>query len=408
MKSLVLAGLLLLAMAVPMLAAGGSPNVSEAEDLQKLLTEAHADLIQVRESADPRSPVLYEIHMVYIPRLSGEKNPEIYRSGPVLFIAVWSPEMGEQFGFFTFGGEQVVMGSAPGFSPSYATAVGPFSAVHSDGSVSVFVDEDTGEVGIFLPPETIQYGLERLDMMHSTNPVVFSGDEAAEGPVPFALGMGNLAAAQSEDASTVVAPVGGSTEGGDPGDPLRYALSELDLSQILEAAVPWVFSTPYGEEAIGVALDMVDKDIPIEGFASLSSKTSGSVTIYVPIPEDTTGTETFYAFGTAVPGIIPVTGQVTDGNLISAVPTNYGFDLVVIKHFCSMGSCTGGTFDVQLNVKLNTTTHFTTATWTVISGTGAYQNLSGSGALAGIPDGGVPVPTWVGITDIYYGTLSIP
>jgi hypothetical protein len=403
-----LVGFLLLAMALPVAAAGGLPNVSNAEDLQTILTETHAELIQIRESTDPRSPVLYEIHTVYIPQLSGERNPEIYRSGSVLFIAVWSPEMGEQFGFFTFEGEQVAMGSAPGFSPSYATTVGPFSAVYSDGSVSVFVDEDTGEVGILLPPETVQYGLEQLDMMNNASPLVFSGDEPAEGPVPFALGLGNLAAAQSEDAFTVVATVGGSSEGGDPGDALRYAVSQLDLLQILETTAPWVFSTTYGEEAIGVALHMIDKDIPAEGFASLSSKTSGSVTIYVPIPEDTAGTETFYAFGTAVPGIIPAVGQVTDGNLISAVPTSYGFDLVVVKHFCSMGSCTGGTFDIQLNVELNTTTHFTTATWTVVSGTGAYQNLSGSGSLAGIPDGGVPVPTWVGITDIYYGTLSAP
>ena len=412
MRRPALVALLLFAIALPAVAEGLLPNVSEPEDLETFLNEMHANLIQVRESLDPRSPVLYEIHTYYIPQLTGERNPEVYRSGPVLFIGIWSPEMGEDFGFFAFEGEHVTMGSASGFNPSYSTVAGKFGTVHSSSSnaTCVLVDENTGDVGVLLPPVTVQYGLEQCDMMEGTNPLAYNDGDTADGRVPYALDLGNYVAARSEDASTMVAPVGGSSDGGNPGDPLRYVVSELDLSPVLEAAVPWLFSTVYGEEAIEDALDLAaDQGTPAEGFASLPSKSSSIVWIFVHYPAAPSPPDIFNSFG----GIIPATGQVEDvggaTNVVhwpngQGVQPEYSFD--VVKHFCSAGSCTGGTFDIKLSVKLDTSTHFTTATWIVISGTGAYQNLSGSGTLAGIPD--VAGGSWSGITDIYKGTLSNP
>jgi hypothetical protein len=58
----------------------------------------------------------------------------------------------------------------------------------------------------------------------------------------------------------------------------------------------------------------------------------------------------------------------------------------VLKRFHCTG---GGSFDVQLNVRLNTVTHGTTASWSVVGGTGAYASLRASGSLVGTP-GDVP------------------
>lgn len=59
-----------------------------------------------------------------------------------------------------------------------------------------------------------------------------------------------------------------------------------------------------------------------------------------------------------------------------------------------------GTFDIKMVVQLDTTTHYTTARWRIVGGTGAYVNLKGQGSLVGIPT----TPGY-DITDIYDGML---
>ena len=44
-----------------------------------------------------------------------------------------------------------------------------------------------------------------------------------------------------------------------------------------------------------------------------------------------------------------------------------------------------GTFDIQMKVKLNNVTGFTTAHWKFAGGTGVYANLKGNGTLVGDP-----------------------
>jgi len=425
MKGLVLVGLLFV-MALPSLADSGLPNVSDARDLEMFLTGARAGLIQVRETADPMSPLLYEIQVVYIPQLAGPTNPAIYRSGPVLFIAVWSPEMADGFGFFRFDEDQVFMGSAPGFTSSYRTVAGTFTTVEgtSSDAVLILVDEETGDVGVVLPHQTIQVGLDALDVVPTGAPFSFVDVDTVAGPVPFGLNLWNLVAAQSEDATMVVALLGSTTERGDPGLPLQFAASQLDLLSVLEAATPWVFSTPYGEDAIRAALDVpIAQGVAAEGIGGWTSKPGNYVRIEVVYPVNTTGTEPFAASGPAVSnGVLSVQGTTTElytggsdvYNVVhwpcgSNVQPEHTFD--VDKRF----SCTGGTFDVTLHVELNTQTHYTSATWEIIAGTGTCANLSlvsGTGFLTGTPacaamSGSLGCDFWSGITDVYEGHIYL-
>ena len=74
-------------------------------------------------------------------------------------------------------------------------------------------------------------------------------------------------------------------------------------------------------------------------------------------------------------------------------------NLRVLKEFtCEDGS---GTFSVFLTVRLDLTTHDTTANWRVMrGGAGDYTNLGGGGTLVGIPN-----DQGASILDIYTGTL---
>ncbi|MDH3753462.1 MAG: hypothetical protein OEU32_06270 [Acidimicrobiia bacterium] len=59
-----------------------------------------------------------------------------------------------------------------------------------------------------------------------------------------------------------------------------------------------------------------------------------------------------------------------------------------------------GTFTLRLNVRLDTTTSFTTANWRVVAGTGDYTDLRGNGSLIG-----TPIIAGTSITDDYTGRL---
>jgi len=106
--------------------------------------------------------------------------------------------------------------------------------------------------------------------------------------------------------------------------------------------------------------------------------------------------ESFTATGPAVDvGVLCASGTVFDvsGSRSGAGPIT---TIRALKRF----SCPGGTFDVQLNVRLDNATHYTTARWHVVSGTGDFADLSGRGSLTG-----TPIDPGVSITDVYNGTF---
>ncbi len=110
--------------------------------------------------------------------------------------------------------------------------------------------------------------------------------------------------------------------------------------------------------------------------------------------------ETFYASGAAVDaGAVCPTGTVDDlSTTASGAPGGAITILQVVKRFyCADLS---GTFDVRLVVRLDNTTHFTTASWRIVSGTGAYAGLHGNGLLAG-----TPIDPGVSIHDVYDGQV---
>ncbi len=110
--------------------------------------------------------------------------------------------------------------------------------------------------------------------------------------------------------------------------------------------------------------------------------------------------EAFVASGPAVDsGLVCANGYVDEvGPTISSGSPGGAFAILrVVKRF----DCGGGdTFDVRMVVWLDLTTHYTTAHWTVIGGTGAYAKLHGNGTLAG-----TPIVPGSSITDVYEGML---
>lgn len=73
--------------------------------------------------------------------------------------------------------------------------------------------------------------------------------------------------------------------------------------------------------------------------------------------------------------------------------------LVVHQFTCDDGS---GSFLLTLRVKLDFATGTTTASWSVLDGTGAYEKLHGSGSLVGTPSCGPDC-----ILDTYTGAIHI-
>ena len=123
--------------------------------------------------------------------------------------------------------------------------------------------------------------------------------------------------------------------------------------------------------------------------------------VHIVVDELTSGLgvdEPFTASGSAVDaGLICATGMVQDVSVsTSGAPTAPYRIIQVVKHF----TCGDGTFDISMLVRLDLATHYTTASWHVISGTGAYASLGGSGTLVG-----TPIIPGTSIHDVYDGTL---
>lgn len=103
-------------------------------------------------------------------------------------------------------------------------------------------------------------------------------------------------------------------------------------------------------------------------------------------------------------GTFTATGPICEsGTTLDPVVLGVGFQsgqrgqLLVVKEFtCDDGS---GTFTMLLRVTLRFVPTFSdTFTWSVISGTGAYENLHGTGE-------GFGVPTDTGVFDTYAGRM---
>ena len=135
------------------------------------------------------------------------------------------------------------------------------------------------------------------------------------------------------------------------------------------------------------------------GFSSTRVFASPPLDLHIVVQENIGVPDDFDASGAAVDnGLVCETGTVEDTEV--AVYTFGGpFRIIkVLKHFeCEDGS---GTFDIQMQVRLNNATNETTANWRVFSGTGAYTNLKGNGSLVGIP-----LDPGTSILDIYDGKV---
>ena len=110
---------------------------------------------------------------------------------------------------------------------------------------------------------------------------------------------------------------------------------------------------------------------------------------------------TFTITGAAVDsGLVCPTGTTENISNVGTGPDGGDFlNLRVIKRFtCDDLS---GTFDVQLLVRLDLVTHYTTARWTVVDGTGDYASLQGRGFLVG-----TPIDPGKSISDVYDGTMK--
>ena len=113
-----------------------------------------------------------------------------------------------------------------------------------------------------------------------------------------------------------------------------------------------------------------------------------------------TSGETFYASGSAVAaGVMCATGTVDDLSVAVSGPPAGSFRILKVhkRFYCADGS---GTFDVNLNVRLDLTTNETTARWSVIEGTGDYAGLDGNGSLVG-----TPIIPGTSIHDVYDGRV---
>jgi len=111
--------------------------------------------------------------------------------------------------------------------------------------------------------------------------------------------------------------------------------------------------------------------------------------------------ELFLASGPAVDaGLVCPYGKVYDlSTTIAGAPGGKFTNLRVLKQFVC-GDNNDNVFLVKLVVRLNNTTHETTASWQMVGGTGPYATLNAHGSLAG-----TPIVPGVSIHDVYDGSV---
>lgn len=112
------------------------------------------------------------------------------------------------------------------------------------------------------------------------------------------------------------------------------------------------------------------------------------------------GVEPFVASGLAVDdGLVCATGTVEDLSITSTDIPFIPYTIVWAHKYFECDDMSG-TFDIKMVVKLDNATHFTTARWRVVGGTGNYADLRGTGSLVG-----TPIVPGESITDIYDGQM---
>jgi hypothetical protein len=87
---------------------------------------------------------------------------------------------------------------------------------------------------------------------------------------------------------------------------------------------------------------------------------------------------------------------------VSVAPSPDGENLLlltVLEHFI----CTGGDFDVELQVTLDLTTHYTWGSWHIIGAAGVLAGITGNGRIRG-----TPIVVGESILDVYDGKISYP
>jgi hypothetical protein len=123
--------------------------------------------------------------------------------------------------------------------------------------------------------------------------------------------------------------------------------------------------------------------------------------IHIEVLEYPSGTsappEPFTASGPAVDaGLVCAAGMVEDVALTYNDPVGSTQMIWALKRF----DCGDGIFDVELVVRLDLTTHNTTARWRIVDGTGDYVGLKGRGSLVG-----TAADPGVSILDVYDGRV---
>jgi len=139
----------------------------------------------------------------------------------------------------------------------------------------------------------------------------------------------------------------------------------------------------------------------ILAFYSVPAMAAPPQNVHIDAYENIYSDGTFTITGSAADsGLVCSSGVTHNVSNVASGPSGGDFvNLRVIKRFtCDDLS---GTFDVMLLVRLDLVTHYTTARWTVVDGTGDYATLHGRGFLEG-----TPIDPGTSINDIYDGTMK--
>lgn len=124
----------------------------------------------------------------------------------------------------------------------------------------------------------------------------------------------------------------------------------------------------------------------LSALVALALVAAGTASATSPAPVTFSNTTTLppgpsvYDPFTSTGNVVCATGSVsTRFELFGGWQSGFKSQLLVGKHFV----CSDGTFDVLLRVTLDFATGSTTGTWSVVSGTAAYEKLHGEGRITG-------------------------
>lgn len=124
----------------------------------------------------------------------------------------------------------------------------------------------------------------------------------------------------------------------------------------------------------------------LSALVALALVAAGTASATSPAPVTFSNTTTLppgpsvYDPFTSTGNVVCATGSVsTPFELFRGWQSGFKSQLLVGKHFV----CSDGTFDVLLRVTLDFATGSTTGTWSVVSGTAAYEKLHGEGRITG-------------------------